>query len=201
MPKKVRAEEHIGLVYYVATILRRTSPVCRRAWGSDLDSYVGPGMIGLLKAIKSGWNPGQSKRYAFLAIMQEMLDQAQLDVYPIVVPGEASQGNIAATPRGQHARSVLALTYTTLSSISDPSFEQYREPRPDKLAANRDQAEAMIRSLPTEQYRKYLRLYFGLDGRELSMRQIARRFKVTPEAVRQIVQKALVILRRRVKAA
>lgn len=76
--------------------------------------------------------------------------------------------------------------------VGDPLSEQTYE---DVLTTATGDSVRTLLSMLTERERQVLGLRFGLDGDELSLRQIARRLGMSAERVRQIEHRALIKLR------
>ena len=76
--------------------------------------------------------------------------------------------------------------------IADPLSEQAYE---DVITGSASTAIRSLLSTLTDRERQVLSWRFGLDGEELSLRQIARRLGVSAERVRQIEQRAVIKLR------
>jgi RNA polymerase primary sigma factor len=76
--------------------------------------------------------------------------------------------------------------------IADPLSEQAYE---DVITGASAEAVRTLLATLTERERQVLAWRFGLDGEELSLRQIARRLGVSAERVRQIEQRGLIKLR------
>jgi RNA polymerase primary sigma factor len=76
--------------------------------------------------------------------------------------------------------------------IADPLSDQAFE---DVITGASAEAVRTLLATLTERERQVLAWRFGLDGEELSLRQIARRLGVSAERVRQIEQRSLIKLR------
>ena len=76
--------------------------------------------------------------------------------------------------------------------VADPLSDQIYE---DVINRSSTEAIGSLLSTLTARERQVLGWRFGLDGEELSLRQVARRLGVSAERVRQIEQRGLVKLR------
>jgi RNA polymerase sigma factor (sigma-70 family) len=111
--------------------------------------------------------------------------------YLDAIPSEGDLASRAGVAPGRHGRVALPVAISrdlVADSLSGQAYE-------DVITGVSAEAVRTLLATLTERERQVLAWRFGLDGEELSLRQIARRLGVSAERVRQIEQRGLIKLR------
>ena len=181
-------EEHQAYARLVANTLYRRSPAVR-AVGDREDVYQ-IGLLGLIDAAER-FDPArgfQFKTYALPRIRGQILDAAR-------------GGAMVKVPRSAQLRGEpigICRQFGATVERGDPADLRRQVPAADQIAEAarperlelRDEIRQLLRPLLLRQ-RAYLKLYFGLCGEPLSMREVAAVHGISESRISQEITKAL----------
>ena len=210
-PPAVDPLDHQGLVWTIA--------IANRGRGVEVDDLVQEGQLGLLRACEL-FDASLGYQFSTYAvhwvknfIQRAIQEQAGLVRIPVYMQEKISKGKTPDSPgltvkQRQALAAAIRLRTTKIARIADL---EARDMSLADLAVEREahtpdpeELHQVIRAIVTlpRPMRRVLRLRFGLTGHEpMVLREIAERFGVTRERIRQIEGEAIAELKKRLEAA
>ena len=196
-------EEHLGLVYSEAKKLSQTSEVCIRAFGTNIENYIGEGYIALQRA-KENFDPSLGNTfatYACAAIRSEIIQAARR--FNLIKIGSQARYHAIKAINGEQigqenqkkvkqALKVLLSKFVSSTELNDRGTKD-KDPEwelTEELSLRMNQLD--------ERTKEVLILRFGLNDEDpYTLEEVGKKLtpQITRERVRQIEKKGLEKLR------
>lgn len=193
------SDEHLGLVYSEAKKLSRTSEVCIRAFGTNIENYIGEGYLALQRA-KENFDPSRGNTFATYAcaVIRKEIVQAARRSHLIKIGSQARYHAVKAingeevapenAKKVKQALKVLLGKFVSSAEIDDRG-------RADKAPDWELREELFLRMAELdERTREVLTLRYGLNGEEpYTLEEVGEKLapRITRERVRQIEKRGL----------
>lgn len=188
-------DKDLVLVQKVARNLAATSLVCQRAFGRNIEEYLGEGFLALTLA-KKNFKPElgiKFETYAY-AVISERIKTAARKSSLIKLPSDARyKASLFLQGKLDNSDGKIKDAVRIMAGIADITSWDIEEKLPDKEII--EEINVRLDKLD-ERTRKVLVMRFGLNGEDpKTLEEISQKIDLSRESVRQIEKKGLKVLK------